>query len=303
MNTFVNWDNFEYIDYLNVNKNEIKNLPCGLSISTMCATAKLNTKINILNIEKYLQLCPQDILSIEKDTIKTLINKVKYKKMKKNDNKPKTYFYNQVTIDIRITNNDTLKLDNEPRINIKIFKNGTIQLSGCKTINNTNIVLNKLIFRLKEIKAILENNIIIEKFFIDSHDTIEITDFNIYMINTNYTLSMLIDREKLYNLLLKKKIKAVYEPCIRACVIIKYVPPTNNIEEKEVSIFIFQEGNIIITGARSISHILSAYEYTNNILLTHKNDIIKKEEKYEYDDTIKIYNEIMKDVNLGLIKI
>ena len=31
------WDTFEFTDYLNVDKKEIKNLPNGISISTMCA--------------------------------------------------------------------------------------------------------------------------------------------------------------------------------------------------------------------------------------------------------------------------
>jgi TATA-box binding protein (TBP) (component of TFIID and TFIIIB) len=305
MNTHIDWDKYKYVDYLNVKNKEIEKLPSGLSISTMCATSKLNTKINIVNIEKYLQLNSNDILAIEKDSTKALITKNKYKKKKKEDLIPKktTYFYNQITVDIRSTCGDTNNLDKEPRINIKIFKNGTIQMAGCKTINDTNIVLNKLICRLSEIKAIIENDVIVEKKFIENYNTITITDFNIYMINTNYTLSILIDREKLYKLLLLKKIKAIYEPCIRACVIIKYTPLENNLEEKEVSIFIFQEGNIIITGARSISHILSAYYYTNNILTTHKDDILKKEEKQEGETTIKLYNDIMKEVNLGLIKI
>ena len=305
MNTHIDWDKYKYIDYLNVKNKEIIKLPHGLSISTMCATSKLNTKINIANIEKYLQLNSNDILAIEKDNTKALITKNKYKKKKKEDLIPKktTYFYNQITVDIRSTCGDTNNLDKEPRINIKIFKNGTIQMAGCKTINDTNIVLNKLIYRLSEIKAIVENSVIVEKKFIENYNTITITDFNIYMINTNYTLSLLIDREKLYKLLLLKKIKAIYEPCIRACVIIKYTPLENNLEEKEVSIFIFQEGNIIITGARSISHILSAYYYTNNILTTHKDDILKKEEKQEGEITMKLYNDIMKNVNLGLIKI
>jgi TATA-box binding protein (TBP) (component of TFIID and TFIIIB) len=298
----IDWDNYEYNDFLNIKQNKIENLPDGLCISTMCSTCKLNTKLNITNIQSYLQLNPNDILSIEKDTIKSLITKSKYKKKKKEDTQKKsgTYFYNQITVDIRITHGETKNLDKEPKINVKLFKNGTIQMSGCKSINDTNIILNKLLYRLKEIKAILEDGKIIEKLFIEDYDSIAITDFNIYMINTNYRLNLLIDRPKLYNLLLKKKIKTIYEPCNRACVIIKYTPSLNNAEEKEVSIFIFQEGNIIITGARSISHILSAYNYTNNILLTHKDDIIKKEEG---ELIFSIYNDILNDANIGLIKL
>ena len=81
------------------------------------------------------------------------------------------------------------------------------------------------------------------------------------MINSHYQVKMQIDRTKLYNLLLKKKIKCTYEPCIRACVIIKYTPTVYNTEGKEISIFIFQKGNIIITGARSKHHIISSNEY------------------------------------------
>jgi len=301
----IDWNNYNFNDYLDINKNKIDILPQGLGISTMCSSCKLNTKLNISNIEKYLQLNENDILSIEKDCIKSLISKINYKrkKNKKESVKKTTYFYNQITIDIRITHGDTKNLDKEPRINIKLFKNGTIQMSGCKNINDINIILNKLIFRLKEIKAIFENGKIVEKLFIEDYDSITIKDFNIYMINTNYRTNLLIDRPKLYNLLLKKKIKTIYEPCNRACVIIKYTPPDNNLEEKEVSIFIFQEGNVIITGARSTSHILSAYNYTNDILLTHKDDIIKKEEKQESNLIFELYDEIINDVNMGLIKL
>ena len=49
------------------------------------------------------------------------------------------------------------------------------------------------------------------------------------MINSNSQVNMNIDRDKLYSLLNKKKIKCSYEPCIRACVIIKYTPLEDNI--------------------------------------------------------------------------
>ena len=75
------------------------------------------------------------------------------------------------------------------------------------------------------------------------------------------------------------------------------------IEEKEISIFIFQKGNIIITGARTKSHIISAYKYINNILITHYEDINKKDEDEEEDIILGIYNNIIKDVNSGLISI
>lgn len=306
------WDTFEFTDYLNVDKKEVKNLPNGISISTMCASCKLNTRLNIPNIEKYLLLNPDDILTVKKskETMRTLIAiKNKPKRMKKIDTKSKqkdtskNHFYNQITVVVRVTNGQVKDLNEVPKINMKLFRNGSVQMSGCKSIKNINIALNKLINKLKEVKAKIEDGKIVEKTFIEEPDIITVRDFKIDMINSNYQVSMQIDRDKLYNLLIKKKIKSSYEPCIRACVIIKYIPLVENIEQKEVSVFVFQKGNIIITGARSQSHILSAYNYINEILLTHKDEIIKKDEKEEEELILDIYQDILKEINVGLIKV
>ena len=307
------WETFEYKDYLDVNTKEIKNLPEGISISTMCASCKFNTKIEIDNIEKYLQLNSDDILTVKKnkERMRTLVpEKSKPKRTKKVDNNgkavkdtSKNHFYNQITVVVRVDQGPTTELASVPKVNIKLFKNGSVQMSGCKSVRNINIVLNKLITKLKEVKARFENNTIVEKKFLEEPENITVADFKIDMINSNYQVSIQVDRDKLYNLLQKKKIKSNYEPCIRACVIIKYIPENDNKEMKEVSVFVFQKGNIIITGARSRSHINSAYNYMNEILLTHKDDVIKKDEKEEEDLIMDIYDDIMKDINIGLLKI
>jgi TATA-box binding protein (TBP) (component of TFIID and TFIIIB) len=311
MSNVTRWENYKYIDYLGVNKNEIKNLPNGISISTMCSSCKFDTKLNITNIENYLQLNSDDILTVKrnKESMRTLIvTKNKPKRMKKNTtvekkDTSKNSFYNQITVVVRVDEGMIDDLDDAPRINLKLFKNGSVQMSGCKSIKNINIALNKLIVRLKEVKAKFEDGKIIEKTFVEEPENLTVKDFKIDMINSNYMVSMQVDRDKLYNLLQKKKIKSSYEPCIRACVIIKYCPEKDNKELKEISIFVFQKGNIIITGARSKSHIISSYNYMNDILLTHKEDIIKKDEKQEEDLILNIYQDIMKDINIGLIKI
>ena len=303
------WDTFKFVDYLNVDTNEIRQLPEGISVSTMCASCKLNTRLNIPNIEKYLQLNQDDILTVKMNDNRLrslLLSKKKSKRIREQEKKldeTKSHFYNQITVVVRITQGQVKDINDAPRINLKLFKNGSVQMSGCKSIKGINIALNKLISKLKEIKGVMENNMIIEKRFIEDIDKITVTDFKIDMINSNYQVSIQIDRDKLYNLLQKKKIKSSYEPCIRACVIIKFIPDCDNEEQKEVSIFVFQKGNIIITGARSRSHIISAYNYMNNIILTYKDDIIKKDEKEEEDIIFNIYNDILKDIKMGLIKI
>lgn len=292
----IDWSKHKYSNIIDHEKDEIKNLPNGISISTMCASGKLNSLINILNIEKYLLLDEDDILCVKfnNDNKRSLIKtKVKNKRSKKTDKE--FHFFNQITVVIRVSYGPVTDWTTEPKINLKLFKNGSIQMSGCKSLYNINVVLNKLIVKLSQIKAKIENNKIQEIKYIDNDEPLALLRFKIDMINSNYKVNIQIDRSKLYNLLVKKKIKSSYEPCIRACVIIKYTPLENNDEEKEISIFVFQKGNIIITGARTKNHILAASNYINDILLTHHNDISKKDEKEEEALILQLHNIVLKE--------
>ena len=288
---------YDFKEYINVEKN-IFTLPKGVSISTMCGKAKLGSDLDLDNIKKYLPLSSDDILTVKmsKVDMRTLIptkkKKRRTKKIVKVKNNP---FYNQITVVVRVNEGEYIDLNDEKKINIKLFRNGSIQISGLINIKNTNRALKKLIHCLGLAKARRNNNVIEEILFAKNAMNLDITEFQIYMINSNYKVNMIIDRNKLFNLLLMKKIKASYEKCIRACVIIKYIPPTDNIEEKEISIFIFEKGNIIITGARNHSHIIDSYNYVNNILLNHSDDIVKKDDTLEGNLLLKLYDDIYEE--------
>ena len=292
---------------INIEDLEITGLPDGVKVATMCCSCFLNTKINLDNIEKYLALNSDDVLVIKKtkENFKTLIE---LKKPTKRNVAPKkkqngNNFYNSITLIIRVTSGHTMDLDKEPNINVKIFKNGSLQMSGCKTIHDVSTALNKLITRLLQVKGIKEDNIIKQITFFETLNNITINNFKIDMIYCNYRISIQIDREKLYGLLKKKKIKCIYEPCIRACVSVKYVPENNNIGNKEVSIFIFKKGNIIITGARSKKQILESYNFINNIIITHSDEIIKKNDDFEEKMILDLYNDVMMEAKQGLVTI
>lgn len=295
---------------IDINALEIDNLPKGVSISTMCCSAKLNTIINVSNVLKYLQLDSDKLLCVKlsKDDYRSLI-KLKFNKKQKNK-KPKRgkqqKFYNQVTTIIRISQGNYNILEEEPKINIKLFRNGSIQMSGCKSIKDVNRVINKIISKLSHKVFVDEDNNIVKtnekvkdkKYtsikFVEDRRSIKLTDFKIDMINSNYQVNLHIDRNNLYKLLLKKKITASYEKSIRACVIIKYIPQSLNPNNKEISIFVFQKGNIIITGAKSKYHIIEAYEFLNNILVEHIDDIGRDEEKEE-KQLLEYFGEVMKE--------
>ncbi len=291
------WKSYNFKQYI-VADSLMFNLPLGVSISTMCAKCKLGTELNIDFIKNNLNLSYDDILTVKinSTSIRTLIEEKKKKRRTKRKTKVSTNpFYNQITVVIRVNEGPFVDIHEEPKINVKLFKNGSIQISGLKNIEFANRALNKLVYCLSQTKGKIVNGNISEIKFVDNIDNLTIKDFEIYMINSNYMVNMMIDRAKLYGLLLKKKIKASYEKCVRACVIIKYIPPTANLEEKDVSVFIFEKGNIIITGARNFNHIIDTYNYINSILLEHVDDIIKKDDDIEGDIILKFYEDLYKD--------
>jgi TATA-box binding protein (TBP) (component of TFIID and TFIIIB) len=156
-------------------------------------------------------------------------------------------------------------------------------MTGCKSINDCNIVLNKLISKLKNKIAIYDSttNKIVEKPFIEDIDNgnseeVKVYGFKIDMINSNFSVNYLINREILYNILLNNKVNCRYEPCIHACVNIKY-SIENDPNNKIVSIFVFQSGNIIITGAKNKDQIYKAYDYIMGVLNENYNKIVKKD--------------------------
>lgn len=239
------------------NSLNLNNLPSELHISTMTITFNLATTFDVQNIGKYIDLSFGNILCVKygpsgSNLIRSLI---KYKVSKKKTKKKKKNFYNQASL--------VLGISNGKMINIKLFKNGAIQMTGCKNMQHFTDSLTKLFsFLLKE-KAVYDpiTKKIVDKPFVSNPENINLTkisNFRIRMINSNFHIGFLINREILYNILSKDShVTCTYEPCIHACVNIKY-----NYHNKEtISIFVFESGSIIITGAKNKDHIIESYNY------------------------------------------
>ena len=155
---------------------EIQNIktPKGLEISTMSVICKLNTVINIQNINKHMPLSNNNFLSIKLNNDIRVLDKALIKRKKKSKkNKKNKSFYNQITTIINV--------DDINKINIKLFINGSIQMTGCKSITDSYIVLNKLIDSLKskDIEGVE---------YINSYNDIKITYYRITLINSDYKI-------------------------------------------------------------------------------------------------------------------
>ncbi|CAH6421690.1 Transcription (TATA-box-binding) factor TFIID [uncultured virus] len=245
-------------------------LPPDIHVSTITLTCCLDTEFYVQNIGKYIDLSIDKIQTVkfgnDINSIRTLIpKKIKSKKRKK----VKKIFYNQTTVIVKSKSLNNL-------VNVKLFKNGSIQMTGCKNLKNFVEVFCILCEELSKKKAILDpkiSNKIILKPFCSKTENVNIDSlkkFEIRMINSNLKIGFKIDREKFYKLLLKQAIECNFEPCAHAGVNVKY----NYKNSDKISIFIFESGSIIITGAKNKDHIIEAYNFITKKLYENYNHII-----------------------------
>ena len=253
----------------------------------------MNVSIDPNNIEDCL-LMLSSIEELEKNSLK---KHGRQKKKKDNEN-----FYNSCSIIVKASQN--IKC-----VNIKLFNNGKISLTGSKYEFDGYHACIVLLEEMKKQKLIFTD--MIEE---DINKT-KIENYKITMINSDFHTNFKIDLLKLLNILNthEKELFTKFNPEKYRGLIIGYYWNTDKKEQngrctcktkcngkgcgtgdgqcKKITISLFKSGSIIITGGRLVKQIEDAYNSINNILKEYYHDIIKMsildyidDEEDEYED-------------------
>jgi TATA-box binding protein (TBP) (component of TFIID and TFIIIB) len=225
-------------------------LPDHVTISTMSATCKLGTVVSLPLISEHIKISDDGILSIKyKDSFRTVLPVVKKGRSKK-VTKLKNFF-NQITMEVRV--------NEDRKINLKLFCNGSVQMTGCKSPDDCSTAVQRLIDEVKDIQSDEP---------VCNLDELGMHGFKVDMINSNFKMNYMINRRELHNHITNKpNIYSRFDPNNHAGLIIKYFGDNDN--KKGISIFVFESGNIIITGAKNRQHIMIAYNYITQVLKDH----------------------------------
>lgn len=239
-----------------------------INISTLVQLGNINVNINLQKLAEKLEI--NEYIKYIQYT--NLVEKGENNKKAKN----KKHFYNQLTIH--------LKLDK--LVNVKIFNNGRIQMTGIKNDNQG----------LNSIKILSDEFIKIHDLEIfDKPDIIYDNKIETVLINSSFDFKTSINRNLLNRLVVDKGYYSSFEPCIYPGVNIKYYynplvdnkgicncdKPCNgkgkNGQCKRITIAVFHSGKAIITGARSIDNIITAYNFITDIVNNNKDNLKIKE--------------------------
>jgi len=296
----------------------LKNLPGNIRISTVTITCNLDTDFYYSNIGKYIKILPVSILSVKYQDDPSCMRSILPQKKKRVRKKKKRnrVFFNQVTLVVRSTPTKN--------INIKLFKNGSIQMTGCRNIQDFMNVMTVLCDELKIKMGIIDPKTlkaIIPKPFVSHYENVHISkirNFSIKMINCDFNIGIKIDREKFYDLLIKQGVDCAYEPNKHAAINIKYkyiyeykedIPINKDaIENKKgtvkktginkITILVFESGAIIITAAKKKDHIVKAYNFIVDKITSNQNEIIKP----DIDAVKACIQEVLQDIDIAKLQ-
>lgn len=262
-----------------------------LRISTITTTAQLGTVMKLdslfaqIPILKYWDLndgvLKMDFSGQTKGTsFKDIMQKPKAEK---------TSFYNQATLVIR---REVSPL-NWKEINVKLFRNGGVQMTGVRSIEMSREALRWLVDYINTHCTNAEQPVFATPPNIHREET--------QLVNTDFSIGAKVRRDALHKILTEHyRLNSTYESSIYQGVKTKYFynaqrpagyppglcPCPERCEGKgdgatigackKITISPFQTGQVIITGARTMDQINEAYEFIKGVFARHADDILRK---------------------------
>ncbi len=162
-----------------------------------------------------------------------------------------------------IPSGDQSKVDHSRVIDIKLFKKGKLQATGCKSLEEINVLASKII----DIIHVTTNNK-----YVFSHPTLS-------MIKANFNINFKINLDRLVGIIdqhYQHELTRNYSPEFRGLTL-KWVAPFCTVEhgkQQRVTFIIHSSGNIALMCNKDQSNVIHCWNYINNILKTFYKEIV-----------------------------
>jgi len=240
----------------------------------MTAISSLNSNISLDNLYNNFQIA-ETFPFIQHGSHGVKGESIKSKRKSRKPVKKKTFF-NQVTLHVYC----------DKLVNVKLFNNGKIQMTGLKYEDHGQKVLDKIVSYIKELDRANETTVF-------DHRDIICMPMNIVLINSDFAMGYTIRRDILHHEIVEAGLYSSYEPCIYPGVNIKYYFNSNQdngicqcstmcdgkgdgISDggcKRITVAVFKSGKTIITGARSREQLELSYYFITKFINDRKETI------------------------------
>jgi TATA-box binding protein (TBP) (component of TFIID and TFIIIB) len=260
-----------------------------LRISTITTTAQLGTVIHLDALFNQIRIMPYWDLNdgVLKMEFKGTTKGTSFKDIMLKQKEVKKSFFNQATLVVR----REISPLNWKEINVKLFRNGGVQMTGVRSIDMSGDTIRWLI---EHINTTCDSAPVFAQ-------APAITKEEIQLINTDFSIGAKVRRDVLHRILSETyNLNSSYESAIYQGVKTKFFynaqrqPSTSpgvcgcprlckgtgdgsKIGEcKKITISPFQTGQVIITGARAMEQIEEAYVFIKNVFTDNADEILRK---------------------------
>lgn len=254
-----------------------------LRISTMVITAHWGTQINLDSLftslkDLIIPIWYPDVGILKFEHNNMVLGK-SFKDIFTNRKITSKSFFNQSTIVLRRKINVGKEDEGWKEVNVKLFANGGIQMTG---VTSKEFAQNSIEWLLSVLKSLPESPFASEP---------RIDRLSVQLINTDYSIDKYINQDALHKLFINEyNLFSMLEKTIYQGVNTKFFYNSENIDKgicqcenfckgqgsgngegecKRITMSIFRTGRIIITGAREIVQIEAAYNFLNKIFDKH----------------------------------
>ncbi len=259
-----------------------------LRVSTMVITAHWGTQINLDTLFNALRTVIIPVwypdTGILKFEHKNMVLGASHKDIFTNRKITSKSFFNQSTLVLRRKINEGTVEEGWKEVNVKLFANGGIQMTG---VTSEAFAREAIEWLLTLIKSLPESPFA---------DNASIDRFSVQLINTDYALNKFINQDALHKLLINEyNLFSMLEKTIYQGVNTKFFYNSKNPETgicqcenickgqgtgdgegecKRITMSIFRTGRIIITGARELNQIEAAYSFLNKVFDKHHKTVL-----------------------------
>ena len=217
-------ESFDFLQHINTTRSRVIRdygaNPSWVKVTTITITSSFNKAIPVPEIRRWFQ--ENGALAI----------KPKHTKYRFTWNLADTTFYNQVSVYCD---------DHRSRKSVKLFPNGSIQVAGCCDMIDCERVL-------KQINCVINH---ITKMKLNAHD------YCVHMINSNFSLNKYVNLHNIFSAFEQDGHDVTFNPDRYSAVKIKMKPFPG--QDRTVTVSVFNSGKIIVTGAKALLEVSTAY--------------------------------------------
>lgn len=244
-------------------------------VSTITATGSIKSCVDLSELFDSVEIGVNPYLKyVEYGASKTETNS-----KGESGKKPKRNANNSASSKKRFDNQMTFVFDKDRvKYNVKLFKNGNVQMTGVKDVAAGSEIVDELIKMINHYeysgKRIVENM-----------DNVKNLGLKVCLMNCDFKVLFNINRSALHKVLLDEGYTCTYEPCIYQGVKLSYFISEDSINDNgkcncpvrctgkgsktkctKITVAFFQSGSVTINGAKNKRHLDILYNFVERLI-------------------------------------